>query len=291
MEIRILNYFLIIAKEESFTKAARILNITQPTLSRQISSLERELNQTLFIRGKRKVELTEAGMYLKNRVEEIIAMIEKTHEEMINFNSSLKGDIYIGAGESSSIGKIIKICHSIQLKYPSIHFHFTSGDSLDLLERLDNGLFDFCIIFGEINEQKYNLIKLPYEEIWNLVMKKEDPLANKNLIEPRDIINSPLIMSRQSVNSQNILNWFNKKAYELNISNTYSLVNNAIFMVKENMGYLLTLKNIVDISNYDLIYKDLEPEIKLNLSIVRKKNKILSNVAESFLELLKKTIN
>lgn len=290
MEIRILHYFLTIANEGSFSKAAKILNMTQPTLSRQIAILEDELKHKLFIRGKRNIELTEAGIYFKRRAEEISSLSEKAKDELIHFDSSIKGDIYIGAGESSSISKIIKICHTLQKEYPDIHFHFTSGDSLDLLDRLDNGLFDFCVVYGDVDQAKYNYIKLPYKETWSFLLDKEDPLSNKEFITPNDVNKLPLILSRQSINSEKVISWFNKKEGELNIVNTYSLVNNAIYMAKEKMGYLLTLKNIVDVNNTNLIYKKLNPELTISISIIRKKFKILSKPAEKLLNLIKDTI-
>lgn len=290
MEIRILHYFLTIANEGSFSKAAKVLNMTQPTLSRQIAILEDELKHKLFIRGKRNIELTEAGIYFKRRAEEITSLSEKAKDELIHFDSSIKGDLYIGAGESSSISKIIKICHILQKEYPDIHFHFTSGDSLDLLDRLDNGLFDFCVVYGDVDQAKYNYIKLPYKETWSFLLDKEDPLSNKEFITPNDVNKLPLILSRQSINSEKVISWFNKKEGELNIVNTYSLVNNAIYMAKEKMGYLLTLQNIVDVNNTNLIYKKLNPELTISISIIRKKFKILSKPAEKLLNLIKDTI-
>ena len=287
MEIRILHYFLTIANEGSFSKAAKILNMTQPTLSRQIAILEDELKHKLFIRGKRNIELTEAGIYFKRRAEEITSLSEKTKDELIHFDSSIKGDIYIGTGESSSISKIIKICHSLQKENPDIHFHFTSGDSLDLLDRLDNGLFDFCVVYGDVDQAKYNYIKLPYKEIRSLLLNKDDPLSAKEFITRDDINNCPLILSRQSLNSESIFRWFNKKPSELLINNTYSLINNAVYMAEQKMGYLLTLKDIIDVSNKNLIYKTLKPELSIEINIIWQKFKILSKPAEKFLKLLK----
>lgn len=290
MEIRILYYFLTITNEGSFSKAAKVLNMTQPTLSRQIAILEDELKHKLFIRGKRNIELTEAGIYFKRRAEEITSLSEKAKDELIHFDSSIKGDLYIGAGESSSISKIIKICQILQKEYPDIHFHFTSGDSLDLLDRLDNGLFDFCVVYGDVDQAKYNYIKLPYKETWSFLLDKEDPLSNKEFITPNDVNKLPLILSRQSINSEKVISWFNKKEGELNIVNTYSLVNNAIYMAKEKMGYLLTLQNIVDVNNTNLIYKKLNPELTISIGIIRKKFKILSKPVEKLLNLIKDTI-
>ena len=215
---------------------------------------------------------------------------EKTKDELIHFDSSIKGDIYIGTGESSSISKIIKICHSLQKENPDIHFHFTSGDSLDLLDRLDNGLFDFCVVYGDVDQAKYNYIKLPYKEIRSFLLNKDDPLSAKEYITRDDINNCPLILSRQSLNSESIFRWFNKKPSELLINNTYSLINNAVYMAEQKMGYLLTLKDIIDVSNKNLIYKTLKPELSIEINIIWQKFKILSKPAEKFLKLLKEAI-
>ena len=197
MEIRVLRYFLAVAREGSITAAANSLHLTQPTLTRQLQDLERELKQKLFIRGKYKISLTQEGMILRKRAEEIVDMVEKTEAEFLSLNDTLSGDIYIGGGESDSMKYIAEIIKDIQNDYPDIKFHIYSGNAEDVIEKLDKGLLDFGILIQPVDVSKYDHLTLPDKDIWGVIMKKESPLAQKETVELMDLINLPIIASRQ----------------------------------------------------------------------------------------------
>lgn len=290
MEIRVLEYFLAVAREQSISAAADFLHLTQPTLSRQLKDLEDEFGKQLFIRGNRKVTLTEDGLYFRKKAEEIVTLAHRTEAEMKNTDRNISGDIYIGTGESMSIRNIIRIAHKVQKEYDGIHFHFTSGDTVDLVDRLDKGLFDFCILYGDIDQSKYEYITLPYTESWGVIMPSSCELASKERIETKDLWDKPLIMSRQAIRNSTFLKWFGQKPEDLNIVNTYNLVYNGTLMADEGMGYLLTLKNLVNTQGTNLCFKPIHPEHPLVLSIVWKKYQTQSKAAEKFIERLNITI-
>ena len=291
MEIRVLEYFLAVAREQSISAAADFLHLTQPTLSRQLKDLEDQFGNQLFIRGNRKVTLTEDGLYFRKKAEEIVTLARRTEAEMKNTDRNISGDIYIGTGESMSIRNIIRIAHNVQKKYDGIHFHFTSGDTVDLVDRLDKGLFDFCILYGDIDQSKYEYITLPYTESWGVIMPYSCELAGKERIETKDLWDKPLIMSRQAIRNSTFLKWFGQKPEDLNIVNTYNLVYNGTLMADEGMGYLLTLKNLVNTRGTNLCFKPIHPEQPLVISIVWKKYQTHSKAAEKFIESLNVAIN
>lgn len=291
MELRVLEYFLAVAREQSITRAAEFLHITQPTLSRQLADLEQEFGKQLFIRGKRKLTLTDDGLFLRKRAEEIVSLAQRTAQEMKSPCDSLSGDIYIGAGESVSIRNLFRVAQQIQSAFPEVHFHLTSGDSADLVDRLDKGLFDFCVLYGEIDQSKYEYMNLPYQETWGLLMQKSFPLAAKQQIEIKDLWDIPLIMSRQIISSPGFFKWLGKKPEELNITNTYNLAYNGALMVEEGMGCLVTLDGLVNTLGTDLCFQRIEPERSLSLSVVWKKYQTLSRAAEKFITELEQAVS
>ncbi len=246
MEIRVLHYFLTIAREESISGAAKVLHITQPTLSRQMQELEDEFGKKLFVRGNRKITLTDDGLFLRKRAEEIIELVDKTESEMLADQQILNGDIYIGAGETENMRLIIQIIERIQKDYPNIKFHFYSGNADDVTDKLDKGLLDFGVLIEPVNKTKYDFIKIPATETWGVLMKKDSPLAHLNHITPEDIKNKPLILSSQSMVKNEIASWFGKSYENLNIIATYNLIYNASLMVEENMGYALTIDKLIN---------------------------------------------
>lgn len=286
MELRVLEYFLAVAREQSITKAAEYLHLTQPTLSRQLSELESELGKQLLIRGKRRITLTDDGLLLRKRAGEIVSLARRTEEEIKNPGNILEGSIYIGTGESGSVRNIIRVACDMQKDYPGVHFHFTSGDSEDLVDRLDKGLFDFCILYGDIDQSKYEYISLPYTERWGLIMRNDSELAGKKQVTTEDLWDKPLILSRHSLTWPKFFKWIGKSPDELNIPSTYNLVYNGALMAQEKMGYVLTLENLVNTRGTDLCFKYVYPIQTLNLSIVWKKYQTQSKTAEKFVDLL-----
>ena len=255
MEIRVLKYFLAVAREGSITGAANSLHLTQPTLTRQIQDLEKELGQKLLIRGKHKVSLTPEGMILRKRAEEIVQMVDKTEEEFKSISDVIAGDIYIGCGETDSMKYIAEVMKDMQSEYPAVKFHIHSGNAEDVIEKLDKGLLDFGILIQPIDLSKYDNITLPEKDVWGVIMPSNSPLASKNSVTLKDLLNVPLIASRQMSKKYSadsgFLDWFGEEFDHLNITATYNLVYNAAIMVRAGMGYAVTLDKLINTSKSD----------------------------------------
>ena len=291
MEIRVLKYFLAVAREGSITGAANSLHLTQPTLTRQIQDLEKELGQKLFIRGKYKVTLTSEGMILRKRAQEIIDMVEKTEEEFQSISDIISGDIYIGGGETDSMKYIAEILKEIQDEYPAIKFHIYSGNAEDVIEKLDRGLLDFGVLIQPIDLSKYDNIRLPDNDVWGVIMRKDSPLAQKENITLDDLCGIPLIASRQMTpkysRDSGFLDWFGDKYNELNITATYNLVYNATVLVKAGVGVAITLDKLADTSlESNLCFRPLCPKLESGLDIVWKKYQVFTPAAKIFLDKL-----
>ena len=290
MEIRVLQYFLTIEREESISGAAKVLHITQPTLSRQMKELEDEFGKQLFVRENRKITLTDDGLFLRKRAEEIIELVNKTESEMLNDYQILSGDIYIGAGETENMRLIIQIIERVQKDHPNIKFHFYSGNADDVSDKLDKGLLDFGILIEPVNKSKYNFIEIPATDTWGVLMKKDSPLAQLDKITPQDIKDKHLILSSQSLVKNEIANWFGEKYEDLNIKATYNLIYNASLMVEENMGYALTLDKLINTTGKSqLCFRPLYPKLEKELVIVWKKYQFFSKASEYFLNELYQT--
>ena len=287
MELRVLRYFVAVAREESITGAAESLHVTQPTLSRQLMELEEELGKKLFIRGSRKLTLTDEGVLLRKRAEEIIELVEKTETEIITSDEIINGDIYIGGGETDAMRIIAQTAKKLQKEYPNIRYHIFSGNADDVTERLDKGLLDFGILIEPADIKKYEYIKLPATDIWGLLMRKDSPLASCDTIKPENLLNIPLLCSRQSMVGKEISEWIGLDYDKLNIVTTYNLVYNASLMVEEGIGYALSPDKLVNTTgNSVLCFKPLEPKLEVGLNIVWKKSQIFSKAAKKFLERL-----
>lgn len=292
MEIRVLKYFLAVAREGSITGAANSLHLTQPTLSRQLQELEKELKQKLLIRGKYKVTLTPEGMILRKRAEEIIDMVEKTEAEFSSISDTISGDIYIGGGESDSMKYIAEIIREIQSEFFGIKFHIYSGNAEDVTEKLDKGLLDFGILIQPVDVSKYDHITLPEKDVWGVIMRKDNPLSQKKNIKLEDLLKVPLLASRQMSpkysKDSGFLDWFGDKYEELNITATYNLVYNAAVMVKAGVGYAVTLDKLADTSKEsDICFKPLSPKLESGLDVVWKKYQVFSPAAKLFFEKLR----
>lgn len=292
MEIRVLKYFLAVAREGSITRAANSLHLTQPTLTRQLQELEKELKQKLLIRGKYKVTLTPEGLMLRKRAEEIIEMVEKTEAEFQSINDIIGGDIYIGGGESDCMKYIAEVIKKVQTDYPDIKFHIHSGNAEDVTEKLDKGLLDFGVLIQPVDLAKYDNITLPEKDVWGVVMRKDSLLAKKEFVELKDLYGLPLINSRQAMrktSSKNeFIEWFQGEFENLRTVGTINLVYNAAVMVKAGIGYAITLDKLVDVSEKsELCFRPLSPRLESGLDIVWKKSQVFSPAAALFLEKLK----
>lgn len=287
MEIRVLKYFLAIVREETISGAAEYLHITQPTLSRQIKELEDYLGKPLFIRGNRKISLTEEGMLLRKRAEEILSLVEKTETE-VSSDNDLQGDIYIGSGETYVMEDIAKVIKKMQLTHPQVKFHFFSGDARDVNEKLEKGLLDFGLLINPGDLTKYDYLHLQKKDTWGLLMLKDAALARKKYVVADDLPGIPLLVSKQSLDKNELGNWLKNNQSKLNIVTTYNLIYNASLLVKANCGYALCLKNLIATEgNSTFCFRELHPKLEANVVIVWKKYQLFSKAAEYFLSLLK----
>lgn len=292
MEIRVLRYFLALAREQSILGAAKYLHLSQPSLSRQLKDLEKEFGKQLFIRGTKKITLTEDGILFRKRAEEIIGLVEKTEIEMNSKNDNISGCVYLGTAETETIDIIAKCIKKIQSKYPNIQFNISSDDGDDVMDNLDKGLIDFGIIICPFDKSKYNYITLPSKDIWGILMRKDSPLAKLDYITPKDLLDKPLIVSRQVSTTSEISDWLKTDLDKLNIVTHYNLVYNASILVKNNIGYALALDGLIDTSDSSIFtFKPLYPKLDLEINVIWKKYQVFSKPAEKFLDTLKKEID
>lgn len=292
MEIRVLRYSLAIAREGSITNAANFLHVTQPTLSRQIRDLEEELGQKLFTRSSHHMTLTAEGIILRKRAEEIVSMVDKTEAEFNSMENVVSGDIYIGGGETDAMKLVAQIACELRMNYPGIHYHLYSGNSEDVTERLDKGLLDFGILIQPADISKYDYINIPAKDTWGVAMRRDSPLAVKEVIRKEDLLNVPLICSRQVISGERRGNefaeWFGEDFEKLDIVTTFNLVYNAAIMVEAGVGYAVTIDKIANTTgNSNLCFRPLEPRLDSGLDIIWKKYQVFSPAAELFLERLR----
>ena len=292
MELRVLRYFLTIAREGSITNAANVLHVTQPTLSRQIHDLEEELGQRLFVRGSRNMSLTAEGMILRKRAEEIISMVDKTEAEFHSMSNVVSGDIYIGGGETEAVKLIAQIVCELCSAYPEIHYHLYSGNAEDVTERLYKGLLDFGLLIQPADISKYDYLNIPAKDTWGVIMRKDSSLAEKETIRKEDLLNVPLICSRQVISKERHRNefaeWFGEDFDKLDIVTTFNLVYNAAIMVEAGVGYAITIDKIANTTeSSSLCFRPLCPQLDSGLNVIWKKNQVFSAAAELFLEKLR----
>ena len=282
MEIRVLQYFLAIARMESISRAADYLHITQPTLSRQIKELEDELGKILFIRGSRKITLTDEGMYFRKRAEEIINLVEKTEAEMAGSNDVLSGEIYIGGGETEGMRLVAKAIKRVQEEQPLIKFHLVSGNAQDITDRLDKGIIDFGFLIEPTDLTPYDFIRLPTSNKWGILMRKDSPLAHKDFVTANDLQELPLICSSQDMITNTLAKWLGTSSKKLNIVAKYNLIYNASLLVEDKL--------VSTHKDSPLCFKHLNPILAAGHSIVWKKYQVFSKSAEFFLEVLQEEI-
>ena len=291
MELRVLRYFLAIAREGTISGAANYLHVTQPTLSRQIRDLEEELGQKLLVRGSHRVTLTAEGMLLRKRAEEIVSMADKTEEEFQSMKGDLSGDIYIGGGETDAMNEIAAVCCALHRDHPGIRYHLYSGNAQDVTERLDKGLLDFGLLIQPTDITKYHYLSLPVRDTWGVVMRRDSPLAAKDVVGPEDLQPLPLIFSRQVLEERSegngLVEWFGPSWSRLNIVTTFNLCYNAAVMARQGLGYVVSLDKLVDTSPASpLCFRPLRPALESGLDIVWKKYQVFSSAAQLFLERL-----
>lgn len=294
MELRTLHYFLTVAREQSISAAAQSLHISQPALSTQLKGMEEELGKQLLIRGtkgSRKVVLTEEGMILRRRAEEILSLVQKAEEEITRSDETIVGDVAIGAGETDSVRLLAQAAKELQGQYPGIHYRISSGNAEYVLECLDRGLIDFGLLFREPDRRKYEWLTLPRADVWGVLMRRDAPLAQKAAVRPEDLWELPLIISHQRGDDHRLAQWMGREFSGLNVVATYNLVYNASLLVDEGLGYALCLDKLIHTEGTDLCFRPLSPPLKAPCHIAWKKYQIFSKAAGRFLHALRERLS
>ncbi|MCD7887595.1 MAG: LysR family transcriptional regulator [Clostridiales bacterium] len=287
MELRVLRYFIEVAREGSITGAARVLHISQPTLSKQLKELEAELGCKLFVRGNYNVRLTEEGILLRKRAEDILDMADKTIEEFQSLNDVTGGDVRIGCAESWLIHHLAAVLKEFRLQYPGLRFHITSGDTRVVVNDLEQGLSDFAVIVEPPDLSRYNYLSLPGGDTWGLLMRTDNPLAQHPAICPEDLRGVPLITSPQSIRAD-LPRWCGEAVDQLNIVGTVNLFYNGSVFVREGLGCLLVFDRLADVSpGSGLCFRPLSPRLETKMFIIWKKYQVFPPIAERLAERLK----
>ena len=276
MELRELRYFLAVAREKNITKAADALYISQPSLSKQMQNLEKEIGSPLFVRGSRSVALTETGMLLKKRAEELLELYEKTEAELAAPAETVCGEVRIGGGESYALQTVMQAAKAVQDNYPHITFRFFSGDADDVTEKLDRGLIDFGVMVDLADTSQYNALRLPLADRWGVLMRR---------VSPSDLTGQPVLASRQMLEKKGMINEWMRRIGKMDVRATFNLVYNASIMVQEGVGYAITLEKLINTTGESaLCFRPLQPEVRTNLDLVWKKHAVFSKSSLCFLE-------
>ena len=293
MELRVLEYFLAVAREQNITAAAESLHLSQPALSRQLREMEEKLGKQLLIRGvkgSRKVILTEEGMILRKRAEEILSLVRRTENEITQSDETIAGNVFIGTGETETVRLFAKVAKKLQQKYPDIRYNISSGNAEHVLEYLDKGLIDFGLLFTEIDAQKYEAIPVPIKDTWGVLMRKDSPLAEKETICPEDLWDKPLIVSHQKGDDRYLNQWLQREESELHIVATYNLLFNASLLVDEGLGYALCYDKLINTKGSNLCFRPFSPRLEARGFIVWKKYQVFSKAANIFLQYLREML-
>ncbi|NBI18204.1 LysR family transcriptional regulator [Neglecta sp. X4] len=284
MELRVLQYFLAVTREQNILRAAESLSLSQPTLSRQIRDMEAELGKQLFIRGSRSITLTEEGMILRKRAEEIMELVKKAEDEIALAEEPVSGSITVGAGETDGLRVLVRAVQALREEWPGVHFHVVSGDKCSVIEQLDGGLIDFGVVFGDFDKTKYEYIPVPCMEHFGVLMRKDDPLAERESIDPKELWNKPLIVSRQAQCDATLPELLGRKQEKLNIVGSYNLLFSGSLMVEEGMGYALAFDKIVDTgADSNLCFRPLSLQNEIPMFVLWKKYQMFTKAAEKFL--------
>ena len=289
MEIRSLRYFLAVAREENMTRAAELLHVTQPTLSKALKALEDELGKKLFTRHSFSIALTEEGALLRDRAEDLITMADKIEKEFLSLDDITGGELYFGLAESFQIRYLARELRVLKAQYPGLRYHITSGDTEQVTEKLDKGLLDFAVICDAPNGKKYDAIAFPEGDTWGLVLSKEDPLAEKETICVNDLVGLSLFTSEQGWEGD-IRGWAGDRFPELHLEGSFRLAYNASMFVREGLGYQLSFRNLVDVSEGSgLAFRPLEPRLETKLYLIWNRYQAFTPIAEKFIEQIRRS--
>lgn len=286
MELRVLRYFLAVAREGNMTKAADILHITQPTLSRQIIDLENELGTALFVRGKRSIALTDDGLLFYQRAQEIVELADKTEREFVERHDLINGVISIGCVETMGSRLLADLITEYHKKYPQVKFDLYNGYSDDIKDRIDKGLLDLGLLMVPVEISKYDFMRLDITDTWGVLVPSDDPIAKKETVALDEIIDKPLIVPKRSAVHSEVVNWFGISADRLNIVATHTLLSNTVLLVERGMGYALTLNGSLSIcSSKKIKFIPLHPQRTTESVFVWKKHHLFNPASSLFIQM------
>lgn len=287
MELRTLQYFLVVAREENITKAAALLHVTQPTLSRQMMQLEEELGVQLFTRSSHNIILTEQGVLLKRRAQELVSLADKTKQELAQ-QQVLSGEVAIGSGEYRSSVLLAQILTQFHQQHPQVHYEIFSGNFDDIKERIERGLLDIGFLLEPVDVSKYEFVRVPVREEWGVLVSEMSELAQKAAVTPQDLADKPLLFSRRDLVKRELMNWFGSYADDLNIVACGNLPFNLSMLVQQGMGAYLSIRKSG--RSDGVCFRPLSPKLESNVVLAWKKNQAMSPAAQKLLEEAKKYI-
>lgn len=285
MELRVLKYFLMAAREENITKAANLLHITQPTLSRQLMQLEEELGVKLFHRGKYHIVLTDEGMLLRRRAQEMIELEEKTKREFSKDEAQLAGEIAIGCGETRNMTFLSKKMAEFRRLHPLVHYDIYSATADDIKERMEKGILDIALLMEPVDIGKYEFVRMPQREHWGALVCADSPLADKETLSPDDLAGQPIIIAKRESVQNELANWFGDTYDKMEIAATYNLILNAANMVRNGVGAALCFQ--LDNRYDDLRFIPLRPRLETGAVLAWKKNQTFSETSSQFIQFIK----
>ena len=289
MEIRTLRYFLAVAREENMSRAAELLHVTQPTLSKALKALEDELGKKLFTRHSFSIALTEEGVLLRNRAEDLVSMADKIEKEFLSLDELTGGELYFGLAESYQIRYLAREIRTFKLSYPGLRYHITSGDTEQVTEKLDKGLLDFAVICETPDERKYHFVPFPKADYFGAAIPADSSLAGKESITADDLAGMPLFCSEQSWEND-IRPWAKERFSALRLEGSFRLAYNGSMFAKEGLGILLTLNNLIDTSaESGLVFRPLSPRLEMKMYLIWNKYQSFTPIAERFLKQIQKS--
>ena len=284
MEIRVLRYFLTVVREESITKAAEVLHITQPTLSRQLSQMEEEVGVRLFDRGARRIRLTNEGILLRRRVEEILQLVDKTEKELIEQDEQVEGKISIGCGEMASVRVLAELIRAFREKYSRVSFDIFTATADLVKEQMDKGLLDIGLLLEPVDMEKYDFIRLDMKESWVVLMRPDDPLAEKEYVTAEDLLSLPLILPRRMNVQSELASWFGDYYDKINIAFTSNLSTNSAVMVGAGLAYSLAIEGAALWDPSKITYRPLFPALTATSVLAWKRGQPFSLASAKFID-------
>lgn len=288
MELRVLKYFLMVAREENITRAAQLLHVTQPTLSRQLKELEEELGVKLFTRGNHCIALTQDGLILRRRAQEIVELADKAARELAHGDEQLQGEIAIGSGETLSMLAIASAIASFHEMHPLVRYRMYSGNADNIKERLESGLLDIGLLSEPVDIAKYEFVRLDQREEWGVLTRTDSSLADREFVEPGDLAGRPLMVSERGLVRDELANWFGGLGDRQDVVLTYNLLYNAAMLVRQGLGEALCIR--LNCQYDGLRFIPLRPELTVRSVVVWKRHQAASDAVGAFTAHIKKCL-